>query len=101
MCNAAVYFPNAHKEGVFLPGLFPGGGPRWSAEGEVGRCHVIFGAPRKALQKFGGTVEEAHFFRSCEHEMLFYVIHLCLDVMLQVQMQLGKKGGWWCKEQMA
>ena len=93
MCNAAVYFPNAHKEGVFLPGLFPGGGPRWSAEGEVGRCHVIFGAPRKALQKFGGTVEEAHFFRSCEHEMLFYVIHLCLDVMLQVQMQLGKKGG--------
>ena len=33
MCNAAVYFPNAHKEGVFLPGLFPGGGPRWSAEG--------------------------------------------------------------------
>eukprot|EP00434_Breviolum_minutum_P035018 symbB.v1.2.030993.t1/scaffold3549.1/size54238/3 len=33
VCNAAVYFPNAHKEGVFLPGLFPGGGPRWSAEG--------------------------------------------------------------------
>lgn len=33
VCNAAVYFPNAHKEGVVLPGLFPGGGPRWSAEG--------------------------------------------------------------------
>eukprot|EP00913_Durusdinium_trenchii_P021182 g19903.t1 len=33
VCNAAVYFPNAHKEGVILPGLFPGGGPRWSAEG--------------------------------------------------------------------
>lgn len=31
VCNAAVYFPNAHKPG-FL-GLFPGGGPRWSAEG--------------------------------------------------------------------
>jgi len=35
VCNAAVYFPNAHKEGVFLPGLFPGGGPRWSAEGPI------------------------------------------------------------------
>merc|ERR1719217_414030 len=33
VCNAAVYFPNAHKEGAFLPGLFPGGGPRWSADG--------------------------------------------------------------------
>lgn len=33
VCNAAVYYPNAHKQGVFLPGLFPGGGPRWSAEG--------------------------------------------------------------------
>ena len=33
VCNAAVYFPNAHKEGIILPGLFPGGGPRWSAEG--------------------------------------------------------------------
>ncbi|CAK9011543.1 unnamed protein product [Durusdinium trenchii] len=33
VCNAAVYFPNAHKEGAFFPGLFPGGGPRWSADG--------------------------------------------------------------------
>mmetsp|Transcript_27302 Transcript_27302/g.51103 ORF Transcript_27302/g.51103 Transcript_27302/m.51103 type:complete len:441 (+) Transcript_27302:58-1380(+) len=33
VCNAAVYYPNAHKQGVFLPGLFPGGGPRYSAEG--------------------------------------------------------------------
>eukprot|EP00439_Symbiodinium_sp_Y106_P054371 s887_g7.t1 len=33
VCNAAIYFPNAHKEGAFLPGLFPGGGPRWSADG--------------------------------------------------------------------
>lgn len=33
VCNAAVYFPNAHKQGAFLPGLFPGGGPRWSADG--------------------------------------------------------------------
>jgi len=33
VCNAAVYFPNAHKSGAFLPGLFPGGGPRWSADG--------------------------------------------------------------------
>jgi len=33
VCNAAVYFPNAHKPGAFLPGLFPGGGPRWSADG--------------------------------------------------------------------
>jgi len=33
VCNAACYFPNAHKEGAFLPGLFPGGGPRWSADG--------------------------------------------------------------------
>ncbi|CAJ1329020.1 unnamed protein product [Effrenium voratum] len=33
VCNAAVYFPNAHKPGVFLPGLFPGGGPRLTAEG--------------------------------------------------------------------
>lgn len=33
VCNAAVYFPNAHKEGTFFPGLFPGGGPRWSADG--------------------------------------------------------------------
>lgn len=33
VCNAAVYFPNADKEGAFLPGLFPGGGPRWSADG--------------------------------------------------------------------
>ena len=24
VCNAAVYFPNAHKEGAFFPGLFPG-----------------------------------------------------------------------------
>mmetsp|Transcript_92012 Transcript_92012/g.237419 ORF Transcript_92012/g.237419 Transcript_92012/m.237419 type:complete len:445 (-) Transcript_92012:108-1442(-) len=33
VCNAAVYFPNAHKPGAFFPGLFPGGGPRWSADG--------------------------------------------------------------------
>jgi protochlorophyllide reductase len=33
VCNAAVYFPNAHKAGVGIPGLFPGGGPRWSADG--------------------------------------------------------------------
>lgn len=33
VCNAAVYFPNAHKDGAFLPGLWPGGGPRWSADG--------------------------------------------------------------------
>eukprot|EP00448_Togula_jolla_P004127 CAMPEP_0170605586 /NCGR_PEP_ID=MMETSP0224-20130122/20051_1 /TAXON_ID=285029 /ORGANISM="Togula jolla, Strain CCCM 725" /LENGTH=500 /DNA_ID=CAMNT_0010930597 /DNA_START=90 /DNA_END=1592 /DNA_ORIENTATION=+ len=33
VCNAAVYFPNADKEGAFLPGLFPGGGPRFSADG--------------------------------------------------------------------
>jgi len=33
VCNAAVYFPNADKQGAFLPGLFPGGGPRWSADG--------------------------------------------------------------------
>lgn len=33
VCNAAVYFPNAHKEGAILPGLFAGGGPRWSADG--------------------------------------------------------------------
>jgi len=33
VCNAAVYFPNADKQGVVLPGLFPGGGPRWSADG--------------------------------------------------------------------
>eukprot|EP00442_Polarella_glacialis_P018892 CAMPEP_0115067334 /NCGR_PEP_ID=MMETSP0227-20121206/11330_1 /TAXON_ID=89957 /ORGANISM="Polarella glacialis, Strain CCMP 1383" /LENGTH=455 /DNA_ID=CAMNT_0002453385 /DNA_START=121 /DNA_END=1488 /DNA_ORIENTATION=+ len=33
VCNAACYFPNAHKQGAFLPGLFPGGGPRWSADG--------------------------------------------------------------------
>lgn len=33
VCNAAVYFPNAHKPGVILPGLFPGGGPRWSPDG--------------------------------------------------------------------
>lgn len=33
VCNAAVYFPNADKKGAFLPGLFPGGGPRWSADG--------------------------------------------------------------------
>lgn len=33
VCNAAVYFPNAHKPGAFLPGLFPGGGPRWSSDG--------------------------------------------------------------------
>jgi len=33
VCNAAVYFPNAHKVGAFFPGLFPGGGPRWSADG--------------------------------------------------------------------
>jgi len=32
VCNAAVYFPNAHKTGVVVPGLFPGGGPRWSAD---------------------------------------------------------------------
>lgn len=32
VCNAAVYFPNADKEGAILPGLFPGGGPRWSAD---------------------------------------------------------------------
>ena len=38
VCNAAVYFPNAHKEGVILPGLFPGGGPRWSAEGGQFLC---------------------------------------------------------------
>jgi len=33
VCNAALYFPNADKQGAFLPGLFPGGGPRWSADG--------------------------------------------------------------------
>merc|ERR1719324_173086 len=33
VCNAAVYFPNADKKGAFFPGLFPGGGPRWSADG--------------------------------------------------------------------
>jgi len=33
VCNAAVYFPNAHKNGALLPGLYPGGGPRWSADG--------------------------------------------------------------------
>jgi len=33
VCNAAVYFPNAHKEYFVIPGLFPGGGPRWSADG--------------------------------------------------------------------
>ena len=33
VCNAAVYFPNAHKPGIFLPGLFAGEGPRWSADG--------------------------------------------------------------------
>mmetsp|Transcript_35642 Transcript_35642/g.91903 ORF Transcript_35642/g.91903 Transcript_35642/m.91903 type:complete len:469 (-) Transcript_35642:128-1534(-) len=33
VCNAALYFPNAHKPGAFLPGLFPGGGPRFSADG--------------------------------------------------------------------
>lgn len=33
VCNAAVYFPNAHKTGVFLPGLFPGGGARFTPEG--------------------------------------------------------------------
>mmetsp|Transcript_18246 Transcript_18246/g.42691 ORF Transcript_18246/g.42691 Transcript_18246/m.42691 type:complete len:459 (-) Transcript_18246:112-1488(-) len=33
VCNAAVYFPNAHKEAAILPGLFPGGGPRWSPDG--------------------------------------------------------------------
>jgi len=33
VCNAAVYFPNAHKPGVILPGLFAGGGPRWSPDG--------------------------------------------------------------------
>jgi len=32
VCNAAVYFPNAHKEAAILPGLFPGGGPRWSPD---------------------------------------------------------------------
>merc|ERR1719191_1787629 len=33
VCNAAVYFPNADKSGAVIPGLFPGGGPRWSADG--------------------------------------------------------------------
>jgi len=33
VCNAAVYFPNAHKPGIFLPGLFAGEGPRYSADG--------------------------------------------------------------------
>ena len=49
MCNAAVYFPNAHKEGVFLPGLFPGGGPRWSAEG--GELNFWSPANWRPLQK--------------------------------------------------
>jgi len=33
VCNAAVYFPNADKKGALLPGLWAGGGPRWSADG--------------------------------------------------------------------
>lgn len=33
VCNAAVYFPNAHKNGALIPGIFPGEGPRYSAEG--------------------------------------------------------------------
>lgn len=33
VCNAAVYFPNAHKNGALIPGFFPGEGPRFSAEG--------------------------------------------------------------------
>jgi len=33
VCNAAVYFPNAHKDGVVLPGLFPGGGARFAPDG--------------------------------------------------------------------
>mmetsp|Transcript_28446 Transcript_28446/g.66250 ORF Transcript_28446/g.66250 Transcript_28446/m.66250 type:complete len:441 (+) Transcript_28446:85-1407(+) len=33
VCNAACYFPNADKSGIIVPGLFAGGGPRWSADG--------------------------------------------------------------------
>jgi len=33
VCNAAVYFPNADKQAAILPGLWSGGGPRWSADG--------------------------------------------------------------------
>lgn len=68
VCNAAVYFPNAHKEGIILPGLFPGGGPRWSAEG-VSR---IFVPPKWAFYRrshFCGVV-----IMECAADILSFIL---------------------------